>query len=215
MDHIVGLGFFDALYRAGLEVHIWGPASTTLDLCGPPLPLPVAAAVPGAPARPRLPAHAARRAARDVRVPATSSSAARSSRIPGRPSGYRIEHDARCRHLPDRSRARARRRDVPRLGRVDVGLRSRARRRRADPRRAVRRRRVPRCGRAGATVRSRTPWPSRELAEVRHLVTFHHDPAHDDETLDRMYAATRRAGHPFAFTVAAEGLEIALPVRVP
>ena len=54
-----------------------------------------------------------------------------------------------------------------------------------------------------------------ELAEVRHLVTFHHDPAHDDETLDRMYAATRRAGHPFAVTVAAEGLEIALPVRVP
>ena len=53
------------------------------------------------------------------------------------------------------------------------------------------------------------------LAEVRHLVTFHHDPAHDDETLDRMYAATRRAGHPFAVTVAAEGLEIALPVRVP
>jgi len=23
MDHIVGLGFFDALYRPGLEVHIW------------------------------------------------------------------------------------------------------------------------------------------------------------------------------------------------
>ena len=43
-----------------------------------------------------------------------------------------------------------------------------------------------------------------ELAEVRHLVTFHHDPAHDDEMLDRMYAATRRAVDiPFAFTVAA------------
>jgi ribonuclease BN (tRNA processing enzyme) len=54
-----------------------------------------------------------------------------------------------------------------------------------------------------------------ELAEVRHLVAFHHDPAHDDETLDRMYAATRRAQHPFEFTVAVEGLEIALPVRVP
>jgi phosphoribosyl 1,2-cyclic phosphodiesterase len=32
MDHIQGLGFFDPLYRPGLEVHIWGPASTTLDL---------------------------------------------------------------------------------------------------------------------------------------------------------------------------------------
>lgn len=32
MDHIQGLGFFQPLYEAGLEVHIWGPASTTLDL---------------------------------------------------------------------------------------------------------------------------------------------------------------------------------------
>jgi phosphoribosyl 1,2-cyclic phosphodiesterase len=31
-DHIQGLGFFEPLYRAGQEVHIWGPASTTLDL---------------------------------------------------------------------------------------------------------------------------------------------------------------------------------------
>ena len=51
-----------------------------------------------------------------------------------------------------------------------------------------------------------------ELAEVRHLVTFHHDPAHDDEMLDRMYAGARRAAHPFALTVAVEGLEIPLPV---
>ena len=52
-----------------------------------------------------------------------------------------------------------------------------------------------------------------ELAEVRHLVTFHHDPAHDDETLDRLYAAARRAAHPFALTVAVEGLEIPLPAQ--
>lgn len=34
MDHIIGLGFFDALHRPGLEVHIWGPASATLGLRG-------------------------------------------------------------------------------------------------------------------------------------------------------------------------------------
>jgi phosphoribosyl 1,2-cyclic phosphodiesterase len=28
MDHIIGLGFFAGLYRPGLEVHLWGPAST-------------------------------------------------------------------------------------------------------------------------------------------------------------------------------------------
>jgi ribonuclease BN (tRNA processing enzyme) len=32
MDHIQGLGFFAPLRRAGWEVHLWGPGSTTLDL---------------------------------------------------------------------------------------------------------------------------------------------------------------------------------------
>jgi phosphoribosyl 1,2-cyclic phosphodiesterase len=32
LDHILGLGFFGPLHVPGLEVHIWGPASTTLDL---------------------------------------------------------------------------------------------------------------------------------------------------------------------------------------
>jgi ribonuclease BN (tRNA processing enzyme) len=32
MDHIQGLGFFGPLYRPDIEVHIWGPASRTLSL---------------------------------------------------------------------------------------------------------------------------------------------------------------------------------------
>ena len=32
MDHIQGLGFFTPLYNPAVEVHIWGPASTTLSL---------------------------------------------------------------------------------------------------------------------------------------------------------------------------------------
>lgn len=32
MDHIQGLGFFKPLDQPGQEVHIWGPPSTTLDL---------------------------------------------------------------------------------------------------------------------------------------------------------------------------------------
>ena len=32
MDHIQGLGFFSALYNPEMEVHIWGPASTTMSL---------------------------------------------------------------------------------------------------------------------------------------------------------------------------------------
>jgi ribonuclease BN (tRNA processing enzyme) len=32
MDHIQGLGFFGPLYNPGIDVHIWGPASSTLSL---------------------------------------------------------------------------------------------------------------------------------------------------------------------------------------
>ncbi len=32
MDHIQGLGFFGPLYNPAIEVHIWGPASSTLTL---------------------------------------------------------------------------------------------------------------------------------------------------------------------------------------
>ena len=32
MDHIQGLGFFASLRISGIEVHLWGPASTTLGL---------------------------------------------------------------------------------------------------------------------------------------------------------------------------------------
>jgi len=32
MDHIVGLGFFPPLYQPGLEVHLWGPPSATQSL---------------------------------------------------------------------------------------------------------------------------------------------------------------------------------------
>ena len=32
MDHIQGLGFFEPLFRPAIDVHIWGPSSTTLNL---------------------------------------------------------------------------------------------------------------------------------------------------------------------------------------
>src|SRR4029077_9099945 len=34
MDHIQGLGFFGPLFEPGLEVHVWGPPSATIDLHG-------------------------------------------------------------------------------------------------------------------------------------------------------------------------------------
>jgi phosphoribosyl 1,2-cyclic phosphodiesterase len=44
------------------------------------------------------------------------------------------------------------------------------------------------------------------LAGVRHLVTFHHDPGHSDDDIDRLTAAaTRAACPPFTVTAGAEG----------
>jgi phosphoribosyl 1,2-cyclic phosphodiesterase len=34
MDHIQGLGFFEPLFRPGIDAHVWGPPSATLDLRG-------------------------------------------------------------------------------------------------------------------------------------------------------------------------------------
>ncbi|HJQ83989.1 MAG TPA: MBL fold metallo-hydrolase [Candidatus Binatia bacterium] len=34
MDHIQGLGFFAPLFRSDVEIHLWGPATTALDLRG-------------------------------------------------------------------------------------------------------------------------------------------------------------------------------------
>ena len=46
MDHIQGLGFFDALYDSELDVHLWGPASATLDLFTRLSSVPLATVVP-------------------------------------------------------------------------------------------------------------------------------------------------------------------------
>jgi ribonuclease BN (tRNA processing enzyme) len=48
------------------------------------------------------------------------------------------------------------------------------------------------------------------LAEVRHLIAFHHDPAHDDAVLDALFAEVPGESRPFDVTVAHEGLVIDL-----
>jgi ribonuclease BN (tRNA processing enzyme) len=45
---------------------------------------------------------------------------------------------------------------------------------------------------------------------ARHLVAFHHDPAHDDATLDRLVAEVAAAAPDIPVTGAREGLAIEL-----
>jgi phosphoribosyl 1,2-cyclic phosphodiesterase len=206
MDHIVGLGFFDALYQTEREVHIWGPGSTTQDLgsrlsryLSPPL----------FPVRVRdldcvLRLH-------DVPLGEFElpDLVVRSALVthPGPTVGYRLEHaDGTVTYLTDHE---------PALG--DAGFPSAPEwtsgfdlAYRADVL-------IHDAMFDDAQYADRQGWGHSAishalafaaLTEVRQLVTFHHDPAHDDETLDRLYATARAADLPFELTVASEGLEI-------
>ena len=205
MDHIQGLGFFDPLHRPELEVHIWGPPSTTLDLrtrltryLSPPL-FPV-----------RLRDMGAQIAFHDVPVTPFSVGPleVRGALVthPGATVGYRIhENGTSLAYLPDHE---------PALGVTDFP-------------------RAPDWTSgydlaAGADVlihdsqytdeeyRAHVGWGHSSIpqtlalarsAGVRRLVTFHHDPDRSDEELDRILEEARDA-EPFELIGGAEGLEL-------
>ncbi len=208
MDHIQGLGFFEPLYRVGQEVHIWGPPSTTLDLrarlsryFSPPL-FPV-----------RLRELPCRLTLHDVPLEgfAVGGFAVRATLVchPGPTVGYRIAGDgAALTYLPDHEPALgvryipasdwisgfdlAQGADVlihdaqysPEEYAAHVGWGHSA---------------IPHTFRFAA------------MAGVRRPVTFHHDPSHDDKTLDRLVTEARRGRElPFELNPGMEGTSFTL-----
>lgn len=203
LDHIQGLGFFRPLYDPEVEVHIWGPASVTLGL------------------RPRLsrylspplfPVHLRSLPCRlNLHEVPCGEFAVGELRIetafvchPGPTVGYRIaEGESVLAYLPDHE---------PALGFVDFPR---------DPEWTS-----GYALAAGADLlihdaqytddeyAARVGWGHStlghalafaRLAEVRHLVLFHHDPEHDDDDLDRLFAVGVEARRPlFEVTLAAE-----------
>jgi phosphoribosyl 1,2-cyclic phosphodiesterase len=189
MDHIQGLGFFGPFFRDDFEVHVWGPPSTTQDLrtrltryLSPPL-FPV-----------RLRDVAARLELHDVPMqPFTIGGLEISGQMvihPGQTLGYRVsDGKSTIAYLPDHE---------PTLGTASVP---------ADPEW------VSGCGLlrdvdllihdaqyTAEEYAERVGWGhSRvedavwlaELGGARRLVTFHHDPGHDDTMLDRMLDGAR------------------------
>jgi phosphoribosyl 1,2-cyclic phosphodiesterase len=209
MDHIVGLGFFDALYVPGLEVHIWGPASTTQDLgarltryLSPPL-FPV-----------RVRDLDCRLTLHDVplgsfRIEEFHIDSALVCH-PGPTVGYRIGHDGQVlTYLTDHEPALA---TDPFPGasswtsgfdlahRADLLVHDAQ----FDDNQYVARR-----GWGHSSIGHALEFAA--MTEARHLVAFHHDPTHDDAVLDGFYERARQAGFPFEFTVAHEGLVLELP----
>jgi phosphoribosyl 1,2-cyclic phosphodiesterase len=189
MDHIQGLGFFAPFFQPDFEVHVWGPPSTTLDLrtrltryLSPPL-FPV-----------RLRDVAARLELHDVPMePFEIGGLTIDGDMvihPGQTLGYRVSDGAKSvAYLPDHE---------PAL--TADGLP-------ADPEWTS--------GHAlaegvdlllhdaqytAAEYATRVGWGHSRIddavklataARARTLVTFHHDPAHDDGELDAMLAEAR------------------------
>ena len=187
LDHIQGLGFFAPLFREGLEVHLWGPPSTTADLrtrlgryLSPPL-FPV-----------RLRDLGARVVLHDA--PATPTVigpfAVRAELVihPGPTVGYRITEGHRTlAYLPDHEPALGAT-QFPSSGRWTSGH---GLARDADVL-------IHDAQYTAAEYPSRTGWGHSssthlidfaELASVGQLITFHHDPSHDDAALDVLHDA--------------------------
>ncbi len=186
MDHIQGLGFFGPLYHPGVEVHLWGPASSTLALdarlsryLSPPL-FPVHLRD-----LPRVTCHEVPRAPFEI-----GPFRVRASLVchPNPTVGYRLEERGRSlAYLPDHEPALGLR-DGRWLGPAWTSGYDLA---------------------AGAdllihdaqyTDEEYTGCVGWEHSTYRHafkfaarfgakeLVPFHHDPSHDDDTLDRLLA---------------------------
>jgi phosphoribosyl 1,2-cyclic phosphodiesterase len=200
MDHIQGLGFFKPLEQPGREVHIWGPPSTTLDLrdrlaryLSPPL-FPV-----------RLRDLPCRLTLHDVPLGRFAIGGLQITAglviHPGPTVGYRIAEGALAMaYLPDHEPALGTRRfpgeavwtsGLELAMGVDLLIHD--------------------AQYSAAQYADHVGWGHSALphtlafaamAGVKRLVTFHHDPSHTDDMLDRMIEEGRSSGR-YAFQLSA------------
>jgi len=209
MDHIQGLGFFAPLFRPGFDVHLWGPGSATADLherltryMSPPL-FPVRLT--------ELPCALSVHDLNDgtIDVPGFAVTAALVCH-PGPTVGYRLDDGAATlAFLLDHEPVLACRRfaDSPEwcsgfglAAHVDLLLHD------AQYTEAEYEERV---GWGHSTLEHALAFA--RLAQVRRLMPFHHDPAHDDDTLDAFFAG--HSDQPFTVTPAREGATFSLGAR--
>ena len=191
MDHILGLGFFGALFQPDLDVHIWGPPSTTLDLKGrllrylsPPL-FPVR--LTDLPCRLML--HDAPRGTFDL--PGVSVTAELVCH-PGPTVGYRLEADgASLAYIPDHEPGLGNTdfmsstewiSGFPLMAGVDLLIHDAQYTDEEYP---------SHVGWGHSTINQ--AFELGEAAGVRILAPFHHDPGHNDSQLDRLFSAALEA----------------------
>ena len=205
MDHIQGFGFFEPLYRPDLEVHVWGPPSTTHDLrtrltkyLSPPL-FPV-----------RLRDLPCRLHLHDVPMGnfTIASLQVHAALVfhPGPTVGYRfVERGRSVVYIPDHEPALGAR-EFPASPRWTSGhdLAKDADLLIHDAQ-FTDQEYAFRVGWGHSSIDDTARFAG--LVQARRLVTFHHDPSHSDETLDRMAQHVRNNGRiPFELIPGQEGM---------
>ena len=212
MDHIQGLGFFGPLHRPGLEVHIWGPASATLDLharltryLSPPF-FPV-----------RLRDLVCALSLHDVPMGrfAIGQFQITAGLVchPGPTVGYRITDQATTMaYIPDHEPALGAR-SFPREAEWTSGFDLAAD---ADLL-------IHDAQYSAGEYPEHVGWGHSAIphaiafataTRVKHLVAFHHDPSHSDDILDRLFVESRRLSPlPYELSPGREGMHFHLGKR--
>jgi phosphoribosyl 1,2-cyclic phosphodiesterase len=212
MDHLQGLGFFRPLYEPGQEVHVWGPPSTKLDLrarlaryLSPPLfpvrlrDLPCRLTLHDAPPEP-------------FEIGGVQIAAALVCH-PGPTVGYRITEDATSiAYIPDHEPALGARQfpgepdwtsGFDLAAGVDLLL---------HDTQYTSLEYLQRVGWGHSAIPHTLGFAA--AARVKRLVTFHHDPSHDDLTLDRLMEEARSSFDiPFELIPGTEGATFDLEAR--
>jgi phosphoribosyl 1,2-cyclic phosphodiesterase len=204
LDHIQGLGFFSPLFNPQMEVHIWGPASATLDLrsrlmrylSAPLFPVPLRD-LPCRLLLHEVPSDSARIGEFEISSTLISH--------PGPTVGYRISGPGGVlAYLSDHE---------PALGQHRLGLPAEwtSGQEVAEGADLL----IHDAQYTDAEYQERVGWGHSSvnhalqfatLARVKHLVLFHHDPAHSDAVIDRILARAIQLGKPgFSLTAAEEG----------
>jgi len=207
MDHIQGLPFFAPLRRRGVEIHIWGPASTTLSLSArlqkylsPPL-FPVSVRELSADLHfHELPDHLIEIGEFKVDAQLIIH--------PNPTIGYRIQcAGTAVTYLPDHEPALGMRkfpRDTEWLSGYALAEGSDLLIHDAQYTDQEYRERV---GFGHSSLKQAFQFA--QLTQVKHFVPFHYDPTHDDEQLDRMFEEARAEVQPsYVVTPSREGLSL-------
>lgn len=207
MDHIQGLPFFAPLRRPGAEIHIWGPASTTLGLdarlqkyLSPPL-FPVSIRELAANFHfHELPSHVMDIGEFQVNAQLIIH--------PNPTIGYRIQSaNAAVTYLPDHEPALAGR-TFPHDKAWTSGYRlAEGSDLLIHDTQYTEEEYRNRIGFGHSSIQHAFQFAT--LSNVKHFAPFHHDPTHNDDTLDRMFKQTIEAMQPsYRVTPSREGLEI-------